>query len=108
MGNAYLDRIQAEKQKAYRVAEHLMEQFMTDTLHIAANRFGMGYDRIMRLSEIWLEVQKEYAGAMNPVRNVEADVDQEHMDRELTRIIRGKQALIPFDERYPMLKKVRY
>lgn len=38
----------------------------------------------------------------------EADVRQEHMDRVMTQIISGKQELIPFAERYPELKKVRY
>lgn len=30
------------------------------------------------------------------------------MDRVMTQIISGKQELIPFSERYPELKKVRY
>ena len=38
----------------------------------------------------------------------EADVRQEHMDRVMAQIISGKQELIPFAERYPELKKVRY
>ena len=33
---------------------------------------------------------------------------QEHMDRVMAQIISGKQELIPFAERYPELKKVRY
>lgn len=107
--SGYLKRKYAEKDDVMHVTEHIIEQFMTDTLQIAANRCNkMGYDSIMRLTAAWQEVQKEYRPALNPTKNNEADVAQDHMDKELTRIIRKKAVLIPFEERYPNLKRVRY
>ena len=38
----------------------------------------------------------------------EADVRQVHMDRVLAQIINGKAELIPFPDRYPDLKKIKY
>lgn len=37
-----------------------------------------------------------------------ADVMQEHMDRVFLQIINGKQDLIPFAQRYPELKRIKY
>ena len=107
--SGYLKRKSAERDDVMHITEQIIEQFMTDTLQIAANRCNkMGYDSIMRLTEAWQEVQKEYRPALNPAKNKEADVSQDHMDKELTRIIRKKAVLIPFEERYPFLKRVRY
>lgn len=33
---------------------------------------------------------------------------REHLDRALLEIMRGKQELIPFPERYPYLREIRY
>lgn len=41
-------------------------------------------------------------------RNPAADVRQVHMDRVLAQIINGKAELIPFPDRYPDLKKIKY
>lgn len=99
----------AIKRELIHSTERIVEQFMTDTLQIAANRSrGFGYDRLMSLMEDWKQVQKEYRPALSPTRNVEADVAQEHMDRDLSRIINGKAELIPFAERYPELKRITY
>ena len=68
---------------------------------------GWGYDRIMRITQAWLETQREYKPALN-CKDPEADVRQEHMDRVLAQIINGKAKLIPFPDRYKDLKKVRY
>ena len=37
-----------------------------------------------------------------------ADVCQEHMDRILAEIIRDRMTLIPFPDRYPNAKKIKY
>ena len=42
------------------------------------------------------------------LRRREADVRQEHMDRILAEIIRDRMTLIPFPERYPNAKKIKY
>ena len=89
-------------------AQILMIQYMQDTLQIAIHQTeGWGYDRIQRLTEAWAAVRKEYAAAIDPIAP-DADVMQEHMDRVMAQIIRDKQELIPFEERYQELKKVRY
>jgi hypothetical protein len=106
-----LKRQHDSNDRVMHVTEHIIEQFMTDTLQIAANRcagLGLGYDRIMQLTAVWQEVQKEYRPALNPTKDKEADVAQDHMDNELKRIIRKKAVLIPFEERYPSVKRVRY
>ena len=54
-----------------------------------------------------MPVLREYKPALD-CRNPEADVRQEHMDRVLAQIINGKAELIPFPDRYPDLKKIRY
>lgn len=66
-----------------------------------------GYNLIMRLTEAWAEVRKEYRPALD-YKNPAADVCQEHMDRVLKEIIRDKAELIPYAERYKDLKKVTY
>lgn len=37
-----------------------------------------------------------------------ADVAQEHLDAALVDMMAGRQLLIPFAERYPELKKIKY
>ena len=110
MGNqsGFLARIRDEKNAIAKMSENVTRQYDVDTLQIALNRCeGMGYDKIVRVSRVWAEVQEEYKKALKP-RDPEADVAQEHMDRELARIIRGRKELIPFGKRYPELKKVKY
>ena len=89
-------------------AQRLISQYMIDTLQMTLHQTeGWGYDRIMRLTEAWQQTQKEYTPALNS-NDPAADVMQEHMDRVMAQIISGKQELIPFAERYPELKKVKY
>ena len=84
-------------------------QFMIDTLQIAIrDEFGWGYDRIMRLTDKWHDVRKEYHPAIDP-RDSMCDVKQEHMQRAFKDICASKKLdPIPFKERYPYLKGTRY
>ena len=100
----------AERYAQARVesAKRLISQYMIDTLQMTLHQTeGWGYDRIMRLTEAWEQTQREYTPALNS-NDPAADVMQEHMDRVMAQIISGKQELIPFAERYPELKKVKY
>lgn len=106
--SAYLQRRDAELDAAFNAGAAMAMQFAMDTLQMALHQTeGWGYDRIMRITHNWVAVQQEYKPALD-CRNPEADVCQEHMDRVLAEIISGRKELIPFSERYPELKKVRY
>lgn len=107
--NPYLQKQQAAKEDFMHKVEHIVRQYDIDTLCIAINRYGgYGYDRIMELMDVWHEVRVEFSPAINPHASVEADVAQEHMDRELARIQRGKAPLITFAERQPYIRNIKY
>lgn len=91
-----------------KAAERLMEQFMEDTWECAAHRCGWGYTDICKVLEMWDEVKKEYAPAMLPNSDPEADVAQEHMDREIQSICGKRRVIDPFSKRYPELKAITY
>ena len=84
-------------------------QFMIDTLQITLREeLGWGYDRIMKVTEAWEKSRKEYHPAIDP-RDKMCDVMQEHMQRAFRDICASKKIEpIPFKERYPELKDVRY
>ena len=95
-------------QAKVEATQRLISQYMTDTLQMTLHQTeGWGYERIMRLTEAWQQTQKEYTSALNS-NDPAADVRQEHMDRVLAQIINGKAELIPFPDRYPDLKKIKY
>ena len=106
--NTWLERQAEAKNAIMHSTERLTKQYMLDTLCIAIHESeGWGYDRIMRLLDAWKDTREEYRLALCP-NDSEADVAQEHMDRMLVQIINGKQELIPFAERYPDLRGIKY
>ena len=106
--SGYLQRREAELNAAFNAGAAVAAQFAMDTLQMTMHQQeGWGYDRIMRITQAWLETQREYKPALN-CKDPEADVRQEHMDRVLAQIINGKAELIPFPDRYPDLKKIKY
>lgn len=106
--SGYLQRREAELDATFNAGAAMAMQFAMDTLQMTMHQQeGWGYDRIMRITQAWLETQREYKAALN-CKDPAADVRQEHMDRVMAQIISGKQELIPFAERYPELKKVKY
>lgn len=107
--NAYLEKKRAEKEAFMNRVQSVVVQYCVDTMIITLNdKEGWGYDRLMRLMRDWHDTMVEYADSINPSMSVEADVQQEKIDRLLVQIIRGKQKLIPFAERYPTLAKIKY
>lgn len=106
--SAYVARIKEGKQEAMSITERVTRQMMFDTLQVTLNEFGWGYDRIKPLCDRWQENYDEYSKALRPTKDDEADVAQEHLDREIKRIINGKQDFFPFYERYPDIVKVKY
>lgn len=106
--NAYLKKREAERIAWIEAAQRSTEQFLCDTLQITLHQqLGWGYDRITSLCKKWNETITEYSPCTN-ASDPECDVYREHMDRVLYQIINGKQELIPWNDRYPELKKVRY
>lgn len=106
--SGYLQRRDAVLDAAFNAGAAMAAQFAVDTLQMTMHQQeGWGYDRIMRVTNEWMETQREYRPALN-CKNPEADVRQEHMDRVLAQIINGKAELIPFPARYPDLKKIKY
>lgn len=107
--NAYLARKDAEKTAFMHDVEAIVRQYDSDTLMITLHEeFGWGHDRLMDLCEKWKQRQIEYREAVNPSKKNESDYQQARIDRILVQIIRGKRKLIPFDERYPTLRKVKF
>ena len=106
--SGYLQRWENETNRLLQATMVITSQYDIDTLQIAIHQSeGWGYGRIMRLTEAWAAVRKEYRPALD-YKNPAADVCQEHMDRVMAQIIGGKQELRPFQERYHELRKVTY
>lgn len=105
--SGYLQRQAAREQIIIDAVDQTARQLMLDTLQITLHtEYGWGFDRIKALSEAWAKVYNQLHGAVE--RGPEQDVAQEHLDRALLEIMRGKQELIPFAQRYPHLREIRY
>lgn len=100
-----LQRQAENRAKVSSQAQHIERQLMLDTAQIALHKLGWGYDRIYRFSQEWMALREYYAEAFRP-QNPEADVYREHLDAEITDILKDKAKLIPFDDRYPEVKKI--
>ena len=107
--SGYLDRQFAGFQAGVETGERLARQFDIDCFQIALSRYerlNLGFQRIMEITNLAEQVRAEYKPALQG--GSEADVYQHHMDQELSEIIKGNMELIPFEKRYPELKKQRY
>ena len=107
--NNFLARQQAIMDEHMHIAERVTRQYDTDTLQIALARYDklrLGYQRIMEITELWAQVRDEYFPALSG--GVEADVARDHLDRELLQIAKDPSLVLPFDPRYPEMKKIRY
>lgn len=98
---------QAELRQLYiDASERITQQMMVDTLQITLHQFGWGYERIKRLTDAWAAEYNHYHDALS--KDPEADVLREHLDRQLSEILRGHMDLIPFEARYPEARKITY
>lgn len=110
MGNqsGFLLRQQRREDEAFLSGFYIGVQYAIDTLNISLQETaGWGYERQMRLMETWRENRRYYRAALD-ARLPEADVYREKLDRSLAGIVRGHMTLIPFAQRYPELREVRY
>ena len=87
----------------------IIQQFMIDTLQMTLHEDeGMGYDKITRISEEWEKKRREYYPAIDP-KDPLCDVKQEHMQRVFRSICKKHpEQVLPFYDRYPRLKRVKY
>ena len=106
--SGYMAKQLAMRQALIDATERVTQQLMMDTLQIVLhNELGFGYDRIMRITKAWGSEYNHYHDVFN-VKHAEADVLRVHLDRELADILKGRQDLIPFEERYPEIKEITY
>ena len=105
--SAYLIQQRETKRRLVQAAERVTQQLMLDTLQVTLHsEFGFGYDRIMRLTNAWGKTYDLFHEALEGGN--EADYWQVKLDRMLEEVIRDRQPLIPFEERYPELKEITY
>ena len=107
--NDFLKRISIAFENGAETGERISRQFDIDCFQIALARYQkrhFGFQVIMELSDLAEQVRAEYKPALQS--GPEADVYQHHMDQEIQEIIKGNMELIPFEKRYPELKKQRY
>lgn len=103
-----MQRHEQEKDDLLEKSQGIVIQYMIDTLQITMRKRGWGYDRIMALTMDWKETRDELKEAIEP-NHKECDVKQEEMQRWFADICANKKLQpIPFYERYPFLKRVRY
>ena len=107
--SGFLLRKEQEKEELLQKAQNIVIQYMVDTLQITMRQeYGWGYDRIMKLTQAWKDTRQHYKAAVEP-RDKMADVMQEHMQRAFKDICAYKKIEpIPFSNRYPYLKAIRY
>ena len=108
--NAYLEKQSQQRDDFMHAVEGIVRQYDIDTMHVTLNEeLGLGYEKLMYITDKWMANQKKYREAVNPHAYVEADVAQEHLDRKLARIAARKNGeFFPFQERYPNLRKIKY
>lgn len=106
---SYVDRQSNMIDDRMQTAERVARQFDTDSWQIALARYqklDLGYHRIMEITELAEQVRAEYAGAI--IKGPEQDLYRVHLDEELRQIAKDKGRVIPFEKRYPELKKPDY
>lgn len=84
--NAFLMRVEREKQAAMLQTHRFTRQLMVDLTYIALNnRFGFGSDRLKEFAEALLEVYSEYADVWNS-DTPDTEYSREKIDRRLRQI----------------------
>lgn len=107
--SGFMTKMELARQEWMETAERITRQFDVDTLQIALARYAklnLGYQRIMEITDLWEQVRKEYRIALS--NHKEADVARSHMDAEQRQIAPDNVQLIPFESRYPELRKITY
>ena len=109
--NAYLARQKAAEDAMYNAGLQIGQQMASDMYDIILNdpdvmgKSVIGRERIVKIRAA-AEDALTYYGPAYDIRHPEADVYREKLDNRLRRV--WKELLVPFEGRYPLLKKVRY
>lgn len=93
----------------FEEAEKLTNQFMLDVTLIALHRaFGFGPERLQRFIAELAKIHDYFYPVFRVRRdNPECDKLRDEMDRLLKECC-GKDDIVPFGERYPTIKEVKY
>ena len=107
--NGYAQRVALARETYLKVGQDFGAQKMADLVEIALNDpetmgKALGEKKIRRIFEKVAELEKTFEAAF--YTNPEQDYWQELLDRRLSEIF-GTET-VPFRERYPWLKEVRY
>ena len=110
--NAFLKKQTAIQQEVFETGIRIGNQQMLDYLAIALNEAettgkAFGEDKIRKVLGRIEVLYKEFHPAFEPTTNSEADYFQELLDRRLGSLCK-KKPLIPFHERYPEIRQMRY
>lgn len=110
--SGYMKKQRASEDAMYNAGNRVGLQKMTDFFCIALNdpdvmgKGVLGYDRLMKVLMAVDALQEKHKDAFD-CRKTEADVAQEKIDEKLKKIV-GDRPFMPFEERYPELKKCKY
>lgn len=112
----YATKMQKEKNRATDVAFNqglqIGAQFMADCWMVTLNdpdvmgRDTFGHDRMLKVGKAVDANYDKYFKALDVAKNKEADVWQERLDEKLGKTLRDD--LVPFENRYPYLRKIKY
>ena len=105
--SGFMAKQQVQMDVYMTIAERVTRQLMVDSLQIALHEKGWGYDRLKELTLKWAEIYDYFYDTMD-LKNVECDVKRHHLDELIRDIVKDKQEFIPFEERYPDIKKINY
>ena len=110
MGMNYAQRMQVQNQAIFEAGQDVGFQKAVDYFSCSLHdpeimgKDTMGADRLNKVIAGVIKRDKEYSEAFT--QRKEADVKQEHLDRELREIYHD--TTIPFAQRYPMIKEINY
>lgn len=81
---------------------------MFDVTQVVLHReFGFGYDRMLKFSNALNEYYAHYYIAIDS-RDPSAEELREYLDRELLDVVKDRQEIKRFEERYPWIKPIDY
>ena len=109
--SGYMQREVAMQDSFFNAGKDFGMQLMMDCWQMALNdsdvmgKDVIGGDRMEKIFYVVSDLVHFYHDASN-IKNPEADVLQEKMDAKLRKI--WKKKLVPFEQRYTMIKKCKY